>query len=105
MRKLIIAELTALKAPKSNKGFEYIVQAVEIQSSKETRMNKYMTLYSLLAEKNNDTQSRVERAIRHVISTICSQPETEEQRVEIFGTDGKITVSEFIACLVYYLSE
>lgn len=104
MRKKIIAELSALKAPKSNLGFEYLVEAIEIKAEKGNSIN--MTeLYIKIAENNETTLLRVERAIRHEIGIICSVEETEEQRCEIFSTSDKLKNSEFIACMAYYLKE
>ncbi len=59
-------ELLNLKMPADIKGFEYLNQAIQVY---EPGM-QITKLYEQIVKCNNDTPSRVERAIRHAISKI-----------------------------------
>lgn len=63
------------------KGFDYLIQAIEMCKKDRSVLQKITTeLYPTIAKTNNDTPSRSERAIRHAIRT----------------TGEKITNSQFI---------
>ena len=50
------------------KGFDYIVEAIELIQQDKTYSRAITTrLYPIIAKKYNDKASRVERAIRHAI--------------------------------------
>ena len=52
------------------KGFDYLIQAIEICQKDKSVLRKITTeLYPTIAKINNDTPSRSARAIRHAIST------------------------------------
>lgn len=57
--------LLAMGVPAGIKGFNYIVDAVEIFDERGTDIGITKGLYPAIAKKNNTTPSRVERAIRH----------------------------------------
>lgn len=57
--------LLATGVPAGIKGFNYIADAVEIFDKRGTNISITKELYPTIAEKNNTTSTRVERAIRH----------------------------------------
>lgn len=105
MRKRIYKELQAIGAKQAITGFDYLVQAIEIQCDENTRIKKYTDLYAVIAKDALTTPSRVERSIRHEIEIIFADTrKTEEQLLDIFGTTDKPCNSEFIACMANYLT-
>lgn len=63
------------------KGFDYLLCAIELCKDKMYIRNVTKMLYPKIAEINNETASKVERAIRHAI----------------YQSDVKMCNSEFIA--------
>lgn len=63
------------------KGFDYLVTSIALCTNKKYLWNITRELYPEIAKRNDDTPSRVERAIRHAIEL----------------TDCKMCNSEFIA--------
>lgn len=53
----------------ATKGFKYICDAMELFNNDDVRNGKTTELYNAIAEKNNDTYSKVERSIRHAFDT------------------------------------
>lgn len=64
--------LLAMGVPAGIKGFNYIADAVEIFDERGTNISITKELYPTIAEKNNTTPSRVERAIRHAFEAARS---------------------------------
>ena len=88
------------------KGFKYTLDAIELIGEDETILESMVKgLYTQIAEKNQATVSRVERAIRHMIemTTTYSSLETLEKYVSMNG--DKITNSKFISSLYYNLTK
>lgn len=75
------------------KGFNYIIRAVEIVKEKGY-LKVTKELYPQIAEEYKTTASRVERAIRHVISKISRKSRKD------LGFVKNPTTSEFI----YYIA-
>lgn len=64
--------LLAMGVPAGIKGFNYIVDAVEIFDERGTDIGITKELYPAIAKKNGATSSRVERAIRHAFEVARS---------------------------------
>ena len=73
MRNRVINALIEMGMPADIKGFDLIVDAMEMFQDEETRNGKTTVLYGMLAKKNNSTASRVERAIRHAFSVVLTK--------------------------------
>lgn len=83
-------------------GYEQVVYAIKLVISNTEYLEKITyRLYPEIAKKFNNTPSRAERAIRHLIETAWLRHDTEDA-FRIFGNTidinrGKPTNSEFIA--------
>lgn len=64
--------LLAMGVPAGIKGFNYIADAIEIFDERGTNISITKELYPAIAEKNNTTPSRTERAIRHAFEVARS---------------------------------
>lgn len=64
--------LLAMGVPAGILGFNYIADAIEIFDERGTNISITKELYPAIAEKNNTTPSRVERAIRHAFEVARS---------------------------------
>ena len=83
--------LDKLNIPIDNFGYKYLISALEIY---QKDINTKITLvYRQVAKRNNSTSSRVERAIRHCISS------NEEEIKKFFNVNYDITNKRFIALL------
>ncbi|GEM_PF-1748263 len=93
------------------KGTSYTARATELYST-----NKKITgkggMYSVIAEEFNDTESRVERAIRHAIGSYFDKKGNEFISNQFRGIlnvrpvwDSKPSNSEFISTLAFALEE
>ena len=97
-----------LGGPAHIKGHQYTADAIVLVVGNRDFLNAVTKeIYPKVAEKNNTTPSRVERAIRHWIDVAWSRSTEEEQR-EFFGATvssikGKPTNSEFIATIADYV--
>lgn len=100
MRKKVGDVLINLGITPEVKGFNYIIDMAEMVSKCENQ--KMMNIYEMVAEKNNTTASRTERAIRHCISNVDRNC---EESTELFGEIKKISNSKFVHILVYRLKE
>lgn len=69
--------LISMGIPTGIKGFTYIVDAVEIFDERGTNISITKELYHSIAEKNNTTPSRAERAIRHAFEVARSKGKSE----------------------------
>lgn len=89
--------LIEIGVPVSVKGFRYIVDAILIWDSKK---NVEMTkeLYPQIARKNDDTPSKVERAIRHAFEVARKRGKNKEAIKHYIGLDNSSN-SESLAML------
>lgn len=62
--------LLAMGVSAGIKGFNYIADAIEIFYERGTNISITKELYPAIAEKNNTSPSRVERAIRHAFEVV-----------------------------------
>ena len=69
--------LLAMGVPAGIKGFNYIVDAIEIFDERGTNISITKELYPAMAKKNNTTPSRVERAIRHAFEVVRKKGNSE----------------------------
>lgn len=92
----------------SIKGYGYIISAIEKALDDRNKLNRITkTLYIEISQENNDTPSRVERAIRHAIEVTWTDGNPVAIN-KIFGytvsaAKGKPTNSEFIALLTDFI--
>ena len=92
----------------SLKGYRYIISAIEKALDDRNKLNRITkTLYIEISQENNDTPSRVERAIRHAIEVTWTDGNPVAIN-KIFGytvsaAKGKPTNSEFIALLTDFI--
>lgn len=97
-----------LGGPANIKGHQYTADAIVMVVSNRDLIDAVTKeIYPKVAEKNNTTPSRVERAIRHWIEVAWGRSIEEEQR-KIFGATvspikSKPTNSEFIATIADYI--
>lgn len=100
--------ISNLGIPTHIKGYRFLIDAIAYVYKDATLISKTTKiLYPLIAEKNNTTASRVERAIRHSIKVGWSRGNAEKQS-EVFEADVTTlnfepTNSEFIHRLSTYL--
>lgn len=64
--------LLAMGVSAGIKGFNYIADAIQIFDERGTNIGITRELYPAIAERNNTTPSRVERAIRHAFERVRS---------------------------------
>lgn len=69
--------LLAMGVPAGIKGFNYIEDAIEIFDERGTNISITKELYPAIAEKNNTTPSRAERAIRHAFEIARTKGSSE----------------------------
>ena len=97
----ITSVLSDLGMPRSGKGFDYVRQAIVIRAG--NKRLKLMDVYSTIAVHNDDTQSCVERAIRHSIELAFKRgPQGEIDKLFKHSIDplkNKSTNGEFISLL------
>lgn len=65
--------LLAMGVPAGIKGFTYIVDAIQIFDERGTDIQITKELYPAIAERNDATPSRAERAIRHAFEVVRSR--------------------------------
>lgn len=73
MKNKAINALLEMGMPADIKGFHYIVDAMCLFENTEWRSGKITGLYAKLAEINDTTPSRTERAIRHAFSLVIEK--------------------------------
>lgn len=88
MKYKAIDALLEMGMPVNIKGFHYIVTAMCLFEHEGWRCVKTTTLYQKIAEINNETASRVERAIRHAFSVVITKGhlETVEKYLSFHNT-------------------
>ena len=91
--------LIEMGMPADIKGFQYIVDAMELFVNKENRTGKTTTLYADIAKMHNTTASRVERTIRHAFGVVLTKGNLES--VEKYLTLQNTTNGNLIH--VFYL--
>lgn len=64
--------LLEMGVPAGIKGFTYIADAIQIFDERGTNISITRELYPAIAERNNTTPSRAERAIRHAFERVRS---------------------------------
>ena len=64
--------LLAMGVPAGIKGFTYITDAIQIFDERGTNISITRELYPAIAERNNTTPPRTERAIRHAFERVRS---------------------------------
>lgn len=77
MRNKAINALLEMGMPADIKGFDFIVDAMEMFQNEEIRNGKTTFLYALIAKKNDSTAPRIERAIRHAFSVVLTKGNLE----------------------------
>lgn len=77
-REKIEDALFKMGVPVGNKGFKYMADTIEIFEEKGTNISITEELYPTIAEKNNTTVSRVERAIRYALRITREKGNKEE---------------------------
>ena len=102
MRNKAINALLDMGIPADIKGFELIVDAMEMFQNKETRNGKTTALYEMLAKKNNATASRVERTIRHAFSVVLTKGDLK--KVEKYLTLQQTTNGNLLHTLYWRLT-
>lgn len=108
MRQKTIDALINLGANPSNKGFKYTVDAMEIISQDENILDRLITLYVEISQRNKSTgctPSSVERVIRHLQEQIMTYSELKlvEKYFQLSGT--KMTNGKFLSSLYYKLKD
>ena len=103
MRNKAINALLEMGMPADVKGFDLIVDAMEMFQSEETRNGKTTVLYMMLAKKNNATASRVERAIRHAFSVVLTKGDSK--KVEKYLTLQQTTNGNLLHVLYIRLTQ
>lgn len=82
-------------------GYEYIISAIELLMNK--KISSYTSLYVAVAEIHHTTSSKVERAIRHAVTTILNSFGGFDLLQEIFHCSilsEKLPNSKFLALCV-----
>lgn len=77
MKNKAINALIEMGMPAEIKGFKYIVDAMCLFEDVEWRRGKITTLYFKIGQMNDDTPSRVERAIRHAFGIVITKGNLE----------------------------
>lgn len=81
MKNRIVNTLVRIGIPVGNLGFKYITDALLLLNDGKHENPQWTLLYAEIAELNNTTQSRVERAIRHNFE-VARDLKTDYQIVE-----------------------
>lgn len=104
MRNKAINALIEMGIPADIKGFHYIVDAMCLFDEDVSLMRGRITcLYDKLADMNDDTYARVERAIRHAFSVVLTKGYLDA--VEKYLTLQNTTNGNLLATLYLKLSQ
>ena len=102
---LIKKDLISLGAKANLKGLAYTARAIELYHT-GCKVTSDKGIYGIIAKENNDAQTRVERAIRHLIEEMHERvgAETLKNKLnEMYGLqvdwDNKPANTEFIAVM------
>lgn len=98
--------LMEINVPVSNRGFDYLHDAIKIMMEDNLRKNNIIGLYTSVGDLHEEHCSNVERCIRYSINK-CFSNTDKGKLSEIFGEvnvkRGRIKNSEFIAISALYL--
>lgn len=86
MENKIINTLLELGIPANIKGFGYIIDALCVLDT--DRKIRICELYQKIADKNDSTKSRVERAIRHAFSIMFKKDDKKDIVKKYFDTSN-----------------
>ena len=89
--------LLAMGVPAGIKGFNYIVDAIEIFYERGTDIGITKELYPTIAEKNNATPSKVERAIRcafEVVRSYKGNPEVADKYIGFINCNNSSSLKQ-----------
>lgn len=103
MKNKAIKALLEMGMPANIKGFKYIVDAMCLFAKDETLVGGKTTLYWEIAQKNNDKDMRVERAIRHAFSVVLTKGNSEVAK-KYLATQNT-TNGNLLATLFYRLQQ
>lgn len=92
--------LLSLGATPANKGFRYVVKAMELfEKDKEMQYHR-TTLYTFIANEYDETWTRVERCIRHIVNGVMKAIGSSECKEFFSLRDGeKLTNGRFLNTL------
>lgn len=95
-----------LQIPANILGYRYLRDAIMIAIEDKQYMNKTIALYNKVAEKNNTSASKVERAIRHGIEITRNKNIEAYKKYVFYGIDEKykLTNAEVIASIADWIS-
>lgn len=94
--------LLAMGVPAGIKGFAYITDAIQIFDERGTDIGITKELYSAIAERNDTTPSRVERAIRHAFEVVRSykgNPEVVERYIGFINCENSSSLKQLYMML------
>ena len=103
MKNKAINALIEIGIPSNIKGFRYIVDAMVLFEDEGIRFGKTTFLYKKIAEMNETTPSRVERAIRHAFAIVLTKGNLET--VEKYLTMQNTTNGNLLHVLYLRLSQ
>lgn len=104
MRNKAISALIEMGVPANIKGFKYITDAMCLFAEDETwRTGKTTSLYWKIAQLNQTTPSRVERAMRHAFQSVLATGDFES--VNKYLTFQNMKNSNLLAVLYIRLSQ
>lgn len=88
MKNRAINALIKMGMPADLKGFRYIVDTMCLFEHEGWRCAKTTALYQKIGEINDETASRVERAMRHAFSVVITRGhlETVEKYLSFYNT-------------------
>ena len=101
--------LDQIGMPHNVKGYQYSVSAIEKCVEDRAKLNHIVKgLYAEIAQENNDTVTRVERALRHAIEVAWKRGNASVfQKLFAYTVDsekGRPTNSEFISYITDFVS-
>lgn len=94
--------LLAMGVSTGIKGFAYIADAIQIFDEMGTNISITKDLYPTIAERNNTTPSRTERAIRHAFEVVRSHkgnPETVEKYIGFTNCNNSSSLKQLYMML------
>lgn len=94
--------LLAMGVPAGIKGFTYIADAIQIFDERGTNISITRELYPAIAERNNTTSSRAERAMRHAFGIVRSHkgnPEIVEKYIGFTNCNNSSSLKQLYMIL------
>lgn len=94
--------LLAMGVPAGIKGFNYITDAIQIFDEKGTDIQITKELYPEVAERNDTTPLRTERAIRHAFEVVRSHkgnPEIVEKYIGFTNCNNSSSLKQLYMML------